>query len=121
MNLEDTVLCSAFSRDGDQIVTGSKGGQIKVWKLSTGQCVRTFGQAHPQGITSVSFSRDGTQVLSASYDQTARIHGMKSGRALKEFRFVVFFFVICYLSAHVANCFIVLMCLLWLSVVNYKF
>lgn len=89
MNLEDTVLCSAFSRDGDQIATGSKGGQIKVWKLSTGQCVRTFGQAHPQGITSVSFSRDGTQVLSASYDQTARIHGMKSGKALKEFRFVV--------------------------------
>lgn len=87
MNLEDTVLCSAFSRDGDQIATGSKGGQIKVFKLSTGACVRHFSQAHPQGITSLSFSRDGTQLLSASYDQTARIHGMKSGKALKEFRY----------------------------------
>jgi WD40 repeat-containing protein SMU1 len=87
MNLEDTVLCTAFSRDGDQIATGSKAGQIKVWKLSTGQCVRSFGQAHPQGITALSFSRDGTQLLSASYDQTARIHGMKSGKALKEFRY----------------------------------
>jgi WD40 repeat-containing protein SMU1 len=86
INLEDTVLCTAFSRDGDLIATGSKTGQIKVWKLSTGACVRAFGQAHPQGITSLTFSRDGTQILSASYDQTARIHGMKSGKALKEFR-----------------------------------
>lgn len=86
MNLEDTVLCTTFSRDGDQIATGSKGGQIKVFKLSTGACVRHFSQAHPQGITSLNFSRDGTQLLSASYDQTARIHGMKSGKALKEFR-----------------------------------
>lgn len=86
MNLEDTVLCTTFSRDGDQIATGSKGGQIKVFKLSTGALVRHFTQAHPQGITSLTFSRDGTQLLSASYDQTARIHGMKSGKALKEFR-----------------------------------
>ncbi len=87
MNLEDTVLCTTFSRDGDQIATGSKGGQIKVFKLTTGACVKHFSQAHPQGITSLAFSRDGTQLLSASYDQTARIHGMKSGKALKEFRY----------------------------------
>ena len=86
LNLEDTVLCSAFSRDGDQLATGSKGGQIVVWKLSTGACLRKIPQAHPQGITSLCFYRDGTQILSSSFDQTARIHGLKSGKALKEFR-----------------------------------
>lgn len=86
MNNEDAVLCSAFSRDGEQLATGSRGGQIKVWKLNTGTCVRKFSQAHPEGITSLTFYRDGTQILSTSYDQTARIHGLKSGKTLKEFR-----------------------------------
>jgi WD40 repeat-containing protein SMU1 len=86
IDLGGAVLCSTFSRDGEMLATGSSSGQIKVWKISTGACVRAFTQAHPEGITSVCFYRDGTQVLSASYDQTARIHGMKSGRALKEFR-----------------------------------
>jgi WD40 repeat-containing protein SMU1 len=81
-----TILCCAFSRDSDHIATGSQNGQIKVWQLSTGLCLRKFPQAHPQGVTSVTFARDGTQVLSTSFDQTARIHGLKSGKTLKEFR-----------------------------------
>jgi WD40 repeat-containing protein SMU1 len=88
---EGSVLCCAFSRDGDHIATGNQTGQIRIWKLSTGQCLRKFLQAHPQGITSVSFARDGTQILSTSFDQTARIHGLKSGKTLKEFRFFSFF------------------------------
>lgn len=80
------VLCVVFSRDGDHIATGSQDGQIKIWKLSTGACLRKFAHAHPQGVTSLAFFRDGTQILSASFDQTARIHGLKSGKTLKEFR-----------------------------------
>lgn len=81
-----SILCCVFSRDSDHIATGSQNGQIKVWQLSTGVCLRKFPQAHPQGVTSVTFARDGTQILSTSYDQTARIHGLKSGKTLKEFR-----------------------------------
>ena len=83
---EEAVLCSAFSRDGEYLATGAQSGQLKVWKVSTGLCVKRFNPAHPQGLTSVCFSRDGTQLLTASFDQSARIHGLKSGKTLKEFR-----------------------------------
>jgi WD40 repeat-containing protein SMU1 len=83
---EEAVLCSGFSRDAEYLATGSQGGKLKVWKVSTGVCIRRFNQAHLQGITSVTFSRDGSQVLTTSFDHTARIHGLKSGKTLKEFR-----------------------------------
>mmetsp|Transcript_22819 Transcript_22819/g.38076 ORF Transcript_22819/g.38076 Transcript_22819/m.38076 type:complete len:526 (-) Transcript_22819:1273-2850(-) len=86
IHMDHSVLCCVFSKDGEQLATGSAGGQIQVWKVTTGAGLRSFPQAHPQGITSVNFYRDGTQILSTSFDQTARIHGLKSGRALKEFR-----------------------------------
>ena len=42
------VLCSAFSRDAEYLATGSQGGKLKVWKVSTGTCLRRFNQAHMQ-------------------------------------------------------------------------
>ena len=89
---EGSILCCTFSKDSDHLATGSQSGQIKVWKVSSGLCLRKFNLAHPQGITSLCFSRDGTQILSTSYDQTARIHGLKSGKTLKEFRLIIYYF-----------------------------
>jgi WD40 repeat-containing protein SMU1 len=37
-------------------------GKIKVWRLSSGQCLRRFDHAHAQGVMCVALSRDGTQV-----------------------------------------------------------
>lgn len=80
------VSCGTFSKDGDHIALGDHSGNIKIWKISTGQCLRTLADGHRGSIASLCFSRDGTQLLSASFDKTARIHGLKSGRTLKEFR-----------------------------------
>lgn len=86
MMMEDAVLAIGFSRDSEMLSSGSEGGQIRVWKITTGQCLRKFEKAHNKGVTCIQFSKDNSQILSASFDMTVRIHGLKSGKTLKEFR-----------------------------------
>lgn len=80
------VLALAVSRDSELLASGSRDGRLKVWQLSSGECVRKFGAAHEGGVTALAFSKDGSQVLSGGNDGVARIFGMRSGRTLKEFR-----------------------------------
>lgn len=105
MAMDKAVLCLSFSRNSEFLVSGSDDGKIavsldailvsltarysckrQVWKIQNGFCQRRISPAHSQGVTAVCFNKDGSQVLSGSYDQTVKIHGLKSGRALKEFR-----------------------------------
>jgi WD40 repeat-containing protein SMU1 len=86
MHADSAVLALAFSRDSELLASGTNKGEIKVWRVLTGTCVRRFEAAHSDSVTALQFSRDGTQLLSGSLDGTARIHGLKSERRLKEFR-----------------------------------
>ena len=79
-----SVLALDFSRNSDLLVSASLDGEVKVWQVNTGQCIRKFEKAHPQGICSVVFNYDSSQLLSVSTDGAVRIHGIKSGKMLKE-------------------------------------
>lgn len=81
-----TVSACCFSKDGDYAAVGNIAGEIKIWRISTGKCMRSFPLAHTAGVSTLQFSKDGTNLLSTSSDNTARLHGLKSGKTLKEFR-----------------------------------
>merc|ERR1719476_979455 len=83
---EKAVIGVAFSKDSDLLATGGQDGQLKVWRVATGQCVRRYEKAHGEGITFITWSKDSSHILTASFDFTARAHGVKSGKTLKEFR-----------------------------------
>lgn len=82
INHDKGVLCLNFSKEGDFLVTGSANGQIRVWQLATGKCIKKLDAAHTAGVTSVSFSKDNATILSSSFDNTVKVHGLKSGNAL---------------------------------------
>lgn len=72
MMMDDAVLCLTFSRDSEMLATGGGKGRIRIWKISTGQCLRRFEKAHNKGITSIVFAKDNGQILSSSFDCSIR-------------------------------------------------
>ena len=90
MRHDQGVMCMAFGgKDGsvgEMLASGCRGGCVKVWKVTTGACLRKFPTAHSGGITSVSFSKEGSQVLSTSLDGTIKCLGIRSGNPLREYR-----------------------------------
>lgn len=68
----DFVTSVAFSRDGQQIVTGSGDQTARVWDARTGQSLREL-QGHTNSVSSVAFSPDGQQIVTGSTDKTARV------------------------------------------------
>merc|ERR1712232_952832 len=75
-----------MGKDSDLLATGGQDGQVKVWRIASGQCARRYERAHGEGITYISWSKDSSQILTASFDHTVRAHGVKSGKTLKEYR-----------------------------------
>ena len=87
MGHDDSSLSSmAISNDCLLLATGDSIGNVKVWKLDTGICLRSI-LAHPgHVIADLCFSPDGSQILTASHDGTCREFSLRSSRLLKEFR-----------------------------------
>ena len=83
MGHDDPILCLALSKDESILASGDTKGTIKVWKLATGQCLRSY-QAHQQHVTDIDFSADGGKILSASSDGTCREFGIVGSRILQE-------------------------------------
>lgn len=87
MGHDDSSISSmTVSNDCLLLATGDNKGDVKVWKLDTGICLRSI-LAHPgHVIADLCFSPDGSQILTASHDGTCREFSLRSSRLLKEFR-----------------------------------
>jgi WD40 repeat protein/serine/threonine protein kinase len=72
----------AYSPDGSRIVTGEKGGLVRVWDVKTGKEFRSLS-GHLQTVNRVAFSPDGQQVASVSDDKTARLWNISTGELVQ--------------------------------------
>ena len=100
------VLALECSASGELLASGSSRGDVKVWQLDTGACLRKFTALHAApasaaaasiaaataaaaqqhgAIASLRFSRDATQLLSAATDGSVKLLGLRSGTVLRVF------------------------------------
>ena len=76
------VLCMTVSNDGEILVSGDSIGKVKVWKLSTGKCLRQY-QAHDTSVTALALSRDASRILTGCASGICREFGIVTQTVLQ--------------------------------------
>lgn len=79
---QESVYCSAFSRDGTRLVTGHGDKVARLWDLSTHSLLSEFRQGHITPVQSCLFLAHGERILTCG--RNARIHcwDIASGKEL---------------------------------------
>ena len=72
MGHSNCVWSASFSPDSSKIASGSDDNTVKLWDVTSGECLQTL-EGHSDYVNSVSFSPDGTKVASGSEDNTIKI------------------------------------------------
>lgn len=75
----DKLICCSVSRDGRYLATRSRDKTLRLWDVSTGNCIRTF-EEHCKTIESVSLSEDVKLLITGSHDTTVRFWEPLSGK-----------------------------------------
>ena len=87
-NREDRKVREVFMIDvlpsGEQFVSASAHGTVKLWDIESGDVIRTF-VGHEDWVNGVNISPDGKQMLTASSDKTIRLWDIETGEELKQF------------------------------------
>ena len=76
------VWSVSFSPDGTKVASGSDDKTVKLWDVTSGECLQTL-EGHSSRVRSVSFSPDGTKVASGSDDKTVKLWDVTSGECLQ--------------------------------------
>ena len=69
-------------RSGRHVISGSYDNTLRLWDVTSGQCLRTF-EGHTESVLSCHFSPDGRHVISGSSDNTLRLWDVTSGQCLQ--------------------------------------
>ena len=82
--IENKVEDVAYSPDGKYLASGSGDKTIKIWKVKSGECIKTF-YGHQDKVKSICYSPDGKYLASGSWDRTIKIWKASSGECIKTF------------------------------------
>ena len=75
----------ALLPDGRRVVTGGNEGVMQLWRLDTGDRVRSF-EGHTDTVWALAALPDGRRVVSGSEDGTARVWDVETGAELCRFQ-----------------------------------
>lgn len=82
------VLGTAFSPDGNTLVTVGADKRIQLYDGKTGEPTKSIGEGeHTGSIFAVSWSKDSKKFVTASADQTVKLWDVETGKATQTWRF----------------------------------
>jgi WD40 repeat protein len=77
-----SVSSIALAAGGELVVSGGVDGTLRVWRVSTGACLRVL-KGHTSGIMSLLVcGAEGNRVVTASWDTTVRVWDLDTGECL---------------------------------------
>ncbi|MEY3867749.1 MAG: hypothetical protein RLZZ338_1640, partial [Cyanobacteriota bacterium] len=79
------VIGVSFSPNGDYLATASSDKTAKLWRVQTGEEVRTF-RGHSDSVRGVSFSPNGEYLATASRDKTVKLWRVETGEEVTTLR-----------------------------------
>ena len=77
----NSVHSVSFDPSGDRLASGSVDNSVKIWDVSTGECVATL-QGHSSAVESVSFDPSGGRLASGSSDNSVKIWDVSTGECV---------------------------------------
>jgi WD40 repeat-containing protein SMU1 len=83
---EGAVTALAVSNDCELLASGGADGQVRVWRIETGKCLRVLAAHSKSAVNCLAFAPDSSRLLTAGQDGTCREFGLRTSRMLKEFR-----------------------------------
>ncbi|KAL7798225.1 hypothetical protein V8C37DRAFT_249141 [Trichoderma ceciliae] len=81
LSCPDMVFAVSFSTDGQQVLSGSNDGMIRIWDVGTGTCIQTI-KALEGRVAAAIFSADGRRVISNGSNNTLHIWDANTGACL---------------------------------------